>query len=186
MIRLRNGDLLASSAQTLVNTVNCVGVMGKGIALDFRNKHPEMYRDYRRRCSERSVRPGEPYLYDSSDVPLILNFPTKNHWKSPSKISYLHKGLQILVENYKEWGIKSIAVPPLGCGNGGLDWNEVGPVIYDYLTKLDIPVELFVPPHVVADNAEKRRLEAFTYSVSQAQLPLGLMSQGSSGNRRTA
>lgn len=141
------GDLFKSRAQTWVNTVNCVGVMGKGIALGFRERFPEMFRDYERRCEEGAVRLGEPYLYrpEGGKLPWIVNFPTKQHWRAVSTLSDIERGLKHLVGHYREWGIESLAVPPLGCGNGQLDWEIVGPTLYRYLAQLDIPVELYAP-----------------------------------------
>lgn len=139
------GDILKSSAQTLINTVNCVGIMGKGIAAEFKSQFPEMFRDYKHRCDQHLVKPGQPYLFKQLVPPWIINFPTKDHWRSVSKISDIEKGLQIIVQRYQEWDIESIAVPPLGCGNGQLSWDVVGPLIYRYLHPVDIPVEMYAP-----------------------------------------
>lgn len=139
------GDILKSKAQTLVNTVNCVGIMGKGIALEFKNHFPEMFRDNAERCARGEVKPGEPYLYKSLYPPQIVNFPTKDHWKSVARISDIEQGMRYLLEHYKEWGITSIAIPPLGCGNGQLEWKAVGPLIYRYAKQMDIPVEMYAP-----------------------------------------
>src|SRR5262245_14784245 len=136
------GDILQSKAQTLVNTVNCVGIMGKGVALEFKKRFPEMYEDYLRRCEARQVQLGQPYLYRSLLPPWILNFPTKDHWRSVSKIEDIVRGLGFLEQHYREWGITSIAVPPLGCGYGQLEWRVVGPTLNRHLKRLDIPVEL--------------------------------------------
>jgi O-acetyl-ADP-ribose deacetylase (regulator of RNase III)/uncharacterized protein YwgA len=139
------GDILKSKAQTLINTVNCVGIMGKGIALEFKNRFPEMFKDYVEKCARKEVKPGEPYLYKTLFPPQIVNFPTKDHWKSVAKISDIEHGLQYLLVHYKEWGITSLAIPPLGCGNGQLEWRAVGPLIYRYAKQMDIPVELYAP-----------------------------------------
>lgn len=139
------GDMFESDAQTLVNTVNCVGVMGKGVALAFKQRFPAMFEDYARRCERRAVKLGEPYVYEDKTGLKILNFPTKDHWRSASRMSDIDSGLTYLVEHYEAWGIKSIAMPPLGCGNGGLEWSEVGPLIYQKLHKLPIDVEVFAP-----------------------------------------
>jgi O-acetyl-ADP-ribose deacetylase (regulator of RNase III) len=139
------GDLFASRAQTLVNTVNCVGVMGKGVALGFKQRFPGMYRDYVERCRRHEVRLGRPYLYKEVIAPWILNFPTKDHWRAVSRLSDIADGLEYLTKHYKAWGITSLAVPPLGCGNGQLDWNVIGPTLYRYLDQLDIPVEMYAP-----------------------------------------
>lgn len=150
MIKVKTGDILKSSAQTLVNTVNCVGVMGKGIALEFKNRFPEMFKDYEQRCARKEVVLGKPYLYKSLFPPWILNFPTKGHWRSVSNLQDIIRGLGFLINHYKDWGVTSIAVPPLGCGHGQLEWRIVGPTLYRYLSKLEIPVELYAPhgtPH---------------------------------------
>jgi O-acetyl-ADP-ribose deacetylase (regulator of RNase III)/uncharacterized protein YwgA len=139
------GNILASDSQTLVNTVNCVGIMGKGIALDFKKRFPEMFEDYVRRCDRREVKLGRPYLYSRMWEPWILNFPTKDHWRSVSRLSDITAGLVYLEEHVSEWGITSIAVPPLGCGNGQLEWRVVGPTLYRHLSALNIPVELYAP-----------------------------------------
>jgi O-acetyl-ADP-ribose deacetylase (regulator of RNase III)/uncharacterized protein YwgA len=145
MIKVKTGNLLESGAQTLVNTVNCVGVMGKGIALEFKKRFPEMYQDYVRRCDTGQVKLGEPYLFKSMFDPQIVNFPTKDHWRSLARLSDIIEGLDYLEDHYKEWGITSIAVPPLGCGNGQLEWNVVGRTLYRRLRTFDIPVELYAP-----------------------------------------
>lgn len=139
------GDILKSKAQTLINTVNCVGIMGKGIALEFKNRFPEMFKDYVESCARKEVKPGVPYLYKTLFLPQIVNFPTKDHWKSVARISDIEHGMQYLLSHYKEWGITSLAIPPLGCGNGQLEWRAVGPLIYKYAKKMDIPVEMYAP-----------------------------------------
>lgn len=144
-VTVRTGDLLASKAQTLLNTVNTVGVMGKGVALQFRRAFPAMYEDYVRRCRAGVVRLGEPYLYRGVVPPWVLNFPTKEHWRSVARLVDIVRGLEHLKRNYRAWGITSLAVPPLGCGEGGLEWRVVGPVLYRHLSELDIPVELYAP-----------------------------------------
>lgn len=139
------GDLFESKCTTIVNTVNCVGVMGKGIALEFKKRYPDMFMDYVHKCNDEKVKPGSPYIYQNEDGTSILNFPTKDHWRSPSRLSYIIDGLDWVVENYEKYDIKSIAFPPLGCGNGGLSWNVVGPIMYQKLSKLHIPVEIYAP-----------------------------------------
>jgi O-acetyl-ADP-ribose deacetylase (regulator of RNase III) len=150
MIRVLVGDLFASKAQTLVNTVNCVGVMGKGVALEFKNRFPDMYEDYVQLCKAGRVRLGEPYLFLRTALPWILNFPTKDHWRSVARLQDIVQGLQYLEQHCREWEITSLAVPPLGCGQGQLEWRVVGPTLYRHLQRLDIPVELYAPfgtPH---------------------------------------
>jgi O-acetyl-ADP-ribose deacetylase (regulator of RNase III) len=139
------GDLFLSKAQTLMNTVNCVGVMGKGIALGFRQRFPKMHREYVELCERREVKLGRPYLWRSVVPPWVLNFPTKYHWRENSSLEAIVAGLEYLEEHYEDWGITSLAVPPLGSGLGGLDWRIVGPILYQHLDRLRIPVELYAP-----------------------------------------
>ncbi|MBW8752940.1 MAG: macro domain-containing protein [Sphingomonadales bacterium] len=145
MFKALIGDIFASDVQTLCNTVNCVGVMGKGVALEFKKRFPHMARDYAARCVRKEVRLGEPYLYADETRVRILNFPTKGHWRSSSRLADIERGLDYLAIHVAEWGIKSLALPPLGCGNGGLAWSEVGPLIYAKLHKLPIDVEVYAP-----------------------------------------
>lgn len=145
MFKVLIGNLFESEAQTLVNTVNCVGVMGKGVALEFKKRFPAMFKDYAARCERKQVRLGEPYLYRNPSVQLILNFPTKNHWRSPARLSDVERGLDYFAQHFTEWGITSVAMPPLGCGNGGLAWSEVGPLIYRKLHRSPIDVVVYAP-----------------------------------------
>jgi O-acetyl-ADP-ribose deacetylase (regulator of RNase III)/uncharacterized protein YwgA len=163
MVRVLIGDIFQSKAQTLVNTVNCVGVMGKGIALEFKKRFPAMYEDYKARCDAGQVRLGEPYLYTEMTGASIVNFPTKDHWRSPSRLKDIVRGLDYFAAHFKEWGITSVAMPPLGAGNGGLEWALVGPVIYQKLSALGIPAELYAP-----------------YGTSQSQLTPEFLSQAMS------
>jgi O-acetyl-ADP-ribose deacetylase (regulator of RNase III)/uncharacterized protein YwgA len=160
MLRALIGDLFASRANTLVNTVNCVGVMGKGVALEFKKRWPAMFGDYRRRCEQKLVRLGEPYLYRDATGASIINFPTKNHWRSPSRITDIERGLDYLVAHSAEWGIQSLALPPLGCGNGGLEWTEVGPLIYRKLHGLPFDVEVYAPYGTPAHQRTEKFLAA--------------------------
>ena len=126
MVRVLIGNLFDSHAQTMVNTVNTVGVMGKGIALEFRKRFPDMYEDYVRRCERGEVRLGSPYLYRRLLPPWVLNFPTKGHWRSIARLSDIVAGLEFVLAHYRDWGIESLAVPPLGCGEGQLEWRIEG------------------------------------------------------------
>jgi hypothetical protein len=119
--------------------------MGKGIALAFKKRYPIMFEDYVRRCENGEVSLGNPYPYEVNDGHVVINFPTKDHWRSVSRLSDIVAGLQHLQENYKAWGLRSIAVPPLGCGNGQLEWRVVGPTLHRELMKLEIPVDLYAP-----------------------------------------
>lgn len=145
MFKALIGDLFESKAQTLVNTVNCVGVMGKGVALEFKKRFPSMFEDYLRRCERGEVKLGAPYLYKDLSGTRVVNFPTKDHWRSPSRLQDIERGLDFLAQHVKEWGITSLAMPPLGCGNGGLEWTDVGPLIYRKLHELPIDVEVYAP-----------------------------------------
>jgi uncharacterized protein YwgA/O-acetyl-ADP-ribose deacetylase (regulator of RNase III) len=175
MIHALVGDIFESKAQTLVNTVNCVGIMGKGLALQFKKRFPDMFEDYVARCKAKRVRLGEPYLYRSWLSCWILNFPTKDHWRSVSRLSDIVAGLEYLERYYREWGITSLAVPALGCQNGQLEWRIVGPTLYRYLSRLDIPVELYAPYGTPQEEVEKTFL---------AQTPV-FLSQSSSQAART-
>ncbi|NEW87147.1 Appr-1-p processing protein [Rhodopseudomonas sp. WA056] len=139
------GDLFESRAQTLLNTVNCVGVMGKGVAEQFKRRFPAMFEDYKARCARGEVRLGEPYLFCDLSGARIINFPTKDHWRSPSRLVDVERGLDHLAAHAAEWGITSLAMPPLGCGNGGLEWTDVAPLIFSKLADLPIEVELYAP-----------------------------------------
>lgn len=142
---IKIGNIFESKATTLVNTVNCVGIMGKGIALEFKKNYPNMFSEYVALCKEGVVKPGVPYYYHDLCGASIINFPTKDHWRSPSKLSYIISGLDWFRDNYESLGIKSIAFPPLGCGNGGLPWTVVGPLMYSKLKDLPIDIEIFAP-----------------------------------------
>lgn len=148
MIKETDGNLLDSPAEALVNTVNTVGVAGKGIALQFRQAYPGNFRAYERAAKNGDVVPGRMFVWSTGQLQLphyIINFPTKRHWRGNSRLSDIISGLQDLVGVIAEYQIKSIAVPPLGCGNGGLKWSDVRPLIVDALKDLDVEVLLFPP-----------------------------------------
>src|SRR5882724_1412222 len=109
------GDLFSSKVQTLVNTVNCVGVMGKGIAQIFKQHYPAMFADYVARCERRQVKLGEPYHYQDQAGVSIVNFPTKGHWRAATRLEDVEAGLDYFVQHFQQWGITSVAFPPLGC-----------------------------------------------------------------------
>jgi O-acetyl-ADP-ribose deacetylase (regulator of RNase III) len=140
MIHYTDTTVFNVSAQTIVNTVNCVGVMGAGIALEFQLRFPEMEKDYVARCQQKTVELGRPYLYRDYENLWILNFPTKFHWKHPSKLEWIEQGLKYFAENCHKGGITSIAFPKLGCSHGGLEWNVVSPLMEKYLNPLDIDI----------------------------------------------
>ncbi len=141
MLKYIEGDLFSSPAQVLVNTVNTVGVMGKGIALEFKKKYPDMFLRYKEQCDKHKLVIGKLMLWYEPDHWLLL-FPTKEHWRNPSKIEYIEKGLMAFVRKYADYNISSIAFPKLGCGNGELDWNDVRPLMEKYLK--DLPIDVFI------------------------------------------
>ncbi len=149
MLESRTGNILDDDATALINTVNTVGVMGKGIALQFRQAFPENYEIYRRACAKGEVQPGRMLVVPSNGLTnprYIINFPTKRHWKGKSRIEDIKSGLVDLVDFLQRERIKSVAIPPLGCGNGGLNWAEVRPLIVDALATIpSITVHLYEP-----------------------------------------
>lgn len=149
MVRLTEGDILSADTEALVNTVNCVGVMGRGIALQFKRAFPENFKLYQKACDKGEVRPGSMFVYENTELTgprYIINFPTKRDWKQNSRLSDIEAGLDALVAVVRERGIRSIAVPPLGCGLGGLDWNVVRPLIESaFMALTDVEAILFEP-----------------------------------------
>jgi len=171
MVKVIMGDMFESKAQTLVNTVNCVGIMGKGIALEFKKRFPDMFEDYVSRSEAKQVRLGRPYLFKRLLPPWILNFPTKGHWRSASRLQDIVAGLRYLQQHYREWGITSLAVPPLGCGHGQLEWRVVGPTLYRYLKELDMPVELYAPYGTPHEELQPSFLEKTQDAMGETQAP---------------
>ena len=144
MITYMSGDLFQSPAKVLVNTVNTVGVMGKGIALKFKRIYPEMFEVYRDHCERGDLQVGQLLLYKTSNK-WILNFPTKQHWRNPSKVEYIEAGLTKLRAHCSEMGLTSIAFPELGCGNGELDFEtQVKPLMERYLGNLSVPTFIYL------------------------------------------
>jgi O-acetyl-ADP-ribose deacetylase (regulator of RNase III) len=145
MVTYVQGDIFQSPAQVLTNAVNCVGVMGKGIALEFKNRFVGLFEAYETLCDKGEVKPGQPYLWENDRVQ-ILNFPTKRHWRDDSRIEDIEAGLKFLAENYAKMGIDSLAMPALGCGLGGLSWSDVQPLIDKYLGSIvDLDVYVYQP-----------------------------------------
>ncbi len=143
-IEFKKGNIFNAKTQAIVNTVNCVGVMGKGIALVYKLRYPLMFDIYKDHCKKKLINIGKLWLYKGqSDAPWVLNFPTKYHWKYPSKIEFIEKGLDKFVSTYKDQGINSIAFPLLGTHNGGLDKEEVLRLMQEYLGRCDIAIEIY-------------------------------------------
>ena len=149
MFELTNGNIFAANVEALVNTVNCVGIAGRGIALAFRQAFPENYKAYVKACHQGKLEPGRMFMFETghlSNPKYIVNFPTKRHWKGKSRIEDIKSGLEALVLEVQRLKIQSIAIPPLGCGLGGLDWNEVRPLIESAFTTLPkVHVLVFEP-----------------------------------------
>lgn len=149
MITLAHGNLLQADVDALVNTVNTVGVMGKGIALQFKRAYPEMFTSYARAAKNNGLELGLMHVWPTGMITgprFIINFPTKGHWRAPSRLTDIARGLDDLVRVIREHGIRSIALPPLGCGNGGLSWSAVEPVIRRKLESVpDVDVLLYAP-----------------------------------------
>lgn len=149
MIIESHGNLLEADVEALVNTVNCVGFMGKGIALQFKQAFPENLDAYQRAVKKGDVQPGKMFVFETRtfvNPKFIINFPTKRHWRGKSQMADIEEGLSALVEVTEQLGIRSMAIPPLGCGNGGLDWSEVRPLIARALERLpEVRVLLYAP-----------------------------------------
>jgi O-acetyl-ADP-ribose deacetylase (regulator of RNase III) len=167
MLTYVEGNLFLSPAQTLVNTVNTVGVMGKGIAKTFKAIYPEMYAAYAARCERGELAPGRLHLHRTPHK-WILNFPTKRHWRQPSRLADIEAGLDAFVRGYEAQGITSVAFPQVGCGNGGLDWEgEVRPLMERRLA--DLPIDVYVHVYSDAPDAAERRGAAWVASWLQAE-----------------
>lgn len=166
MIKYVKGNIFNTQMQTVVNTVNCVGVMGKGVALVYKLRYPKMFDLYKDLCISGQIEIGKLWLYNKEDnAPWVLNFPTKRHWKYPSKLEYLEKGLEKFVDTFNDKGITSIAFPLLGTHNGGLDKEEVLRVMDKYLAKCNIPIEVYeYDPRVQDDlfDSFSRNWKSFT------------------------
>ncbi|WP_294192804.1 macro domain-containing protein [uncultured Sphingomonas sp.] len=149
MIEAKEGDILNAQVDALVNTVNCVGVMGRGIALQFKNAFPENFEAYAAACADELVNPGSMFIFETGELGFpkyIINFPTKRHWRGKSRIEDIELGLEALKADVVRLGIRSIAIPPLGSGLGGLNWSEVKPRIVEAFGGLpEVQVELFEP-----------------------------------------
>lgn len=173
MIEFKQGNLIEENIEALVNTVNCVGVMGKGIALQFKQAFPDNFKQYKKACDAKEVQPGLMFTTSTGKLfpQYIINFPTKRHWKGKSKIEDVQSGLKALVKEVKQLGIKEIAIPPLGCGNGGLDWAEVKPMIVSAFVELpDVRVVIFEPAGAPVANKIKVATDKPNMTLSRALL----------------
>jgi O-acetyl-ADP-ribose deacetylase (regulator of RNase III) len=156
MIEYKTGDILTEDAEALVNTVNCVGIMGRGIALQFKNAFPENFKSYAAACKRNEVQPGQMFVFETGQLTnprYIINFPTKRHWRGKSRLEDIDAGLVALAEEIRSRNIQSIAIPPLGSGLGGLNWSEVRPRIGTMLQEFsDLKIVMFEPGGALADE----------------------------------
>jgi len=168
MIEYKTGNILDTDVEALVNSVNCVGLMGRGIALQFKKGWPENFKAYAAACRRQEVRPGSMFVFETgrlSNPRYVINFPTKRHWRGKSRIEDIEAGLEALAEEIRRRGIRSIALPPLGCGLGGLEWPEVRLRIEQALGGLtDVRILVFEPTEVqpVPPSMPRRRVPAMT------------------------
>lgn len=180
MIRKTRGNLLDADVDALVNTVNTVGVMGKGVALQFKRAFPANFKAYKQACDAGEVEPGRMFIHDLGGLMrprYIINFPTKRHWRGRSRMEDIETGLAALIEDIRRLGIESIALPPLGCGHGGLNWNMVFPLIEQALGELaDVDVIVYEPAGAPAPQEMKDRTERPKMTIGRAAV-LGLMNR---------
>jgi O-acetyl-ADP-ribose deacetylase (regulator of RNase III) len=180
MIELTQGNILRAEAEALVNTVNCVGFMGKGIALQFKKAYPENFDAYHKACNAGDVQPGRMFIFDLHSMlnpKYVVNFPTKRDWRANSRYEDIESGLQALVAEVRRRGIRSLAMPPLGCGLGGLDWNKVRPMIERAFAQLpDVRLMLFAPAGAPEAKTMPVRTERPKLTVARA-LFIRLMDQ---------
>ena len=167
MIDITKGDILAADAEALVNTVNCVGISGRGIALQFRKAYPENFKAYEAACKRAEVQPGRMFVFETGRLTnprYVINFPTKRHWRGKSRLEDIELGLEDLVREVRQRGIRSIALPPLGSGLGGLNWSQVRPKIIAALEGLaDVHAIVFEPsgaPEIIAKSTKVRKMTA--------------------------
>lgn len=158
MIEYIEGDIFESPAQVIVNTVNTVGVMGKGLALSFKQRYPQMFEKYKIACEKHQLTIGKLMLFYEADHWLLM-FPTKENWRNPSKLEYIEKGLMKFVQTYAEKSITSIAFPRLGCGNGELNWSDVKPIMEKYLKNLPIDVYIYLGTNaeIIPEHKESQK-----------------------------
>ena len=163
MLQYKSGNLLDSEAEALVNTVNTVGVMGKGIALQFKNMFPNNFKLYAQACKNNEVKVGQLLVTEEESLlsgkKIIINFPTKTNWRNPSEYLYIESGLAELVKVIRNKNIKSIAIPPLGSGNGGLDWNKVKQILEKHLLDVDCKIYIYEPSIAIQEVLKKERVK---------------------------
>ena len=163
MIRYLTGNMLDSEAEAYVNTVNTAGIMGKGIALQFKKAYPNNFKAYEKACKDGKINIGKLFVTKDTSInsgeKYIINFPTKKSWRKPSEYEYIEKGLANLLHVIDSYKIKSIAIPPLGAGNGGLEWQKVKKIIIKYLSQIDIEVLVYEPSPDIREKLKKERVK---------------------------
>jgi len=163
MIKYKTGNILDSEAEALINTVNTIGVMGKGIALQFKKAYPNNYKLYSKACKNDEVRIGKLFVSRDSNLSsgekIIINFPTKKHWKNPSEYTFIEEGLDDLLKIIDSYNIKSIAIPPLGAGNGGLEWEKVKKLIQEKLKNIEADFIVYEPTAHIKEQLKKERVK---------------------------
>lgn len=178
MIRFAQGDILEVDAEALVNSVNCVGVMGRGVALQFKHAYPANFKAYAAACRRGEVQPGRMFVFATGGLAnprYIINFPTKRHWRGKSRMEDIAAGLEALVDEITSRGIRSVALPPLGSGLGGLAWQDVRPLIVDALACLpDVDITVFEPSATPVDRRANRSTDVPAMTAGRAAL-VGLM-----------
>ncbi len=142
-LNIKKGNIFTTDKQTIVNTINCVGVMGAGLALECRLRYPDMHEKYKDYCDQNMIKIGSLWIYKTNNR-LIMNFPTKKHWKDPSKKQYLHEGLKKFTQTYESKGIESIAFPVLGSDKGGIPQDESLNIMEQYLSRIDLDIEIYI------------------------------------------
>lgn len=184
MIEYKTGDILREDAEALVNTVNCVGIMGRGIALQFKNAFPKNFKSYAAACTRNEVRPGRMFVFETGKLTnprYIINFPTKRHWRGKSRIEDIDTGLVALAEEIRSRNIRSIAIPPLGSGLGGLEWSKVRRLIEARLREFgDLKIVIFEPSDASADVRSNRSSDVPKMTPGRAAL-VGLIHRYLSG-----
>ena len=194
MITYVKGDIFSSPAQILVNTVNTVGVMGKGVALEFKKRYPDMFYEYKKLCEEKRLDIGSLFLWRKSEKWILL-FPTKKHWRNPSRLEYIEAGLKKFTQNWDNMGAEPVAFPRLGCGNGALEWKDVKPLMEHYLSSLPIQIYIYVghyadpcPEHLditemerwLSGEGEMEGFEKFLFRLKKILLEKSPLSSGKS------
>lgn len=174
MLKVERGNILDARTEALVNTVNCVGIMGRGIALQFKEAFPANFKAYAAACKRGEVQPGRMFVFDTGELTLpryIINFPTKRHWRGKSRLEDIQAGLAALVQEIRALRIRSVAIPPLGSGLGGLRWDQVFPLIQEAANSLsDVEVHVFAPHEVPQDARPNRSTNVPRLTIGRASL----------------